>query len=165
MIRVDEAAAEDIDTVVAFIHKKADFDRAIGTYSGEIAADAPAIAKAILGTPSYASALIAREADSAVGFAFYHFRFSSYAARPSLWLDDLYVDAAARRHGVGARLMGRLAEIAAAHECSHLGWNADERNEPAMRFYAKLGATRVGQDGPSVTWRIAPDVLLAATES
>jgi GNAT superfamily N-acetyltransferase len=163
MLAIDQAGAGDVDDVVTFIRKKAEFDRAIGAFAGELRVTAAGIRRGLVGPPAVAGALLARDHGVAIGFAFYHFRYSSFAAQPSLWLDDLYVDSDRRRSGAGARLMHRLAEIIARLDGSHLGWTADVRNPAGMGFYRKLGATLIFQHEHSVTWRIDPASLLAAT--
>jgi hypothetical protein len=60
-------------------------------------------------------------------------------------------------------IMRALAVAALDTDCTHLAWTADERNLEGMTFYRKLGAAIASQLGHSVTWRIAPDALRAAT--
>jgi GNAT superfamily N-acetyltransferase len=161
--RVRPADPTDVPTVLAFIGKKADFDREVGAFAGEVRTTAPALVTALFGAPPLARALLLERADAVIGFAFFYFRFSSFAGKPSVWLDDLFVDPPHRRGGAGLALMARLAAIAADAACTHLAWTADERNVAGMSFYRKLGAAIVDQKGPSVTWRIEPAALVAAT--
>jgi len=165
MIEVRSAEEADIDIVLGFIGKKAAFDREVGAFSGEISTTAEALRRAMFGPRTFAAALLCEDGDGPLGFAFYYFRFSSFSGRPSLWLDDLYVDASRRRGGAGSALMARLARIASGVGCTHLAWTADERNVAGMSFYRKLGAEIVDQRGPSVTWRISPAALAAAVEA
>ena len=83
---------------------------------------------------------------------------SSFAGRPSLWLDDLYVDAEVRSLGIGARLLARLGEIAAAHGCTHLGWTASVGNPRGIAFYERAGATIVDRGELRVTFRLATEL-------
>jgi GNAT superfamily N-acetyltransferase len=160
--RVRPAAPADVPTVLAFLGKKADFDREVGAFAGEIRVTEPALTTALFGAPPFARALLLEDGADVVGFAFFYFRFSSFAGKPSLWLDDLFIDPSHRRGGGGAAVMGRLAAIAGEVDCTHLAWTADERNVAGMSFYRKLGAAIVDQRGPSVTWRIEPAALAAA---
>jgi GNAT superfamily N-acetyltransferase len=162
--QVRPARPADVDIVLAFIGKKAAFDRAVGASDGVVRATAAGLGKAMFGEPAHARALLLED-DEVVGFAFYYFRFSSFSGRPSLWLDDLYVDAARRRAGAGAALMRQLAIAALDADCTHLAWTADDRNGEGMSFYRKLGAEIADQRGHQVTWRIAPEALRAATAS
>jgi GNAT superfamily N-acetyltransferase len=161
--RVRPAAPADVPTVLAFLGKKADFDREVGAFAGELRTTEPALTTALFGAPPFARALLLEDGAAVVGFAFFYFRFSSFAGKPSLWLDDLFIDPSHRRGGGGGALMSRLAAIAGEVECTYLAWTADERNVAGMSFYRKLGAAIVDQRGPSVTWRIEPAALAAAT--
>jgi len=160
---VRSATPADVATVLTFIGKKADFDREVGAFQGEVLTTAEAIRKALFGSPSFARALLLEDQAIVVGFAFFYFRFSSFAGRPSLWLDDLFIDVDRRRGGAGTAMMQRLAQIASEIDCTHLSWTADERNIAGMTFYRKLGAQIVDQRGHSVTWTIDPGTLLTAT--
>jgi GNAT superfamily N-acetyltransferase len=57
-----------------------------------------------------------------------------------LWLEDLYIQPAFRRRGIGQALMSYLAEIAAKNECGRFEWSVLEWNQSAIRFYEQLGA-------------------------
>lgn len=159
MIRVHRATPADVPTIVAYIEKKADFDRELGCFAGAIQTTSERIHRALFGQPVFAHALLALEGDEPVGFAFFHFRFSSFRARPSLWLDDLFIDSAARRSGAGQALMAALAAEAAAHDCSHLGWSADAGNPSGVPFYTKLGAEIVPPDRAQLIYQITPAAL------
>jgi hypothetical protein len=80
--------------------------------------------------------------------------------RPSVWLDDLYVHPGSRGQGVGGLLMRRLAELAAAADCTHIAWVASASNQVGMAFYRRLGASLVHQAGDTVTLQIEPARLL-----
>lgn len=55
-------------------------------------------------------------------------------------LDDAYVRAGARNHGVGQRLMGAMAGFAAPEQLI-VRWEMKTTNTDAQRFYARLGAS------------------------
>ena len=57
-------------------------------------------------------------------------------------------------------LMSRLAEVAAAADCTHIAWLASASNVIGMGFYRRLGATVVHQSGDAVTLQIEPVGLL-----
>jgi GNAT superfamily N-acetyltransferase len=79
-----------------------------------------------------------------VGLACFHFRYSSFVGRPSIWLDDLFVESTGRSQGVGTAIMSDLALFATnVHNATHIGWTADARNVRGLSFYQRLGATIV----------------------
>jgi uncharacterized cupin superfamily protein/L-amino acid N-acyltransferase YncA len=146
--KVRRAEPDDAATILAFLHRKADFDRANGAFDGELATTEEAIRESMFGSTRFAHALLATGDDGAVeGMALYYFRYSSFRGQPSLWLDDLYVLEGARGRGVGAALMAELVRIARAHRASHLGWTASVNNPRGIAFYERLGA-RIAERGP-----------------
>jgi len=83
-------------------------------------------------------ALLALVDGRPAGFALFFPNFSTWEGRPGLFLEDLFVAEWARKHGVGRRLMARLAAIAlergwARFDLSVLNWN------PARQFYHRIG--------------------------
>lgn len=139
-LKVRSAVLEDVKTILALIHQKSEFDRQIGAFSGSIQTTEAKIRQTIFNQVPFAYVLIAEISQRSVGFALYYFRYSSFAGQPSIWLDDLYVEADFRSRGVGKQLMKRLARIAEENFCSHLAWTADARNIRGLNFYRRLGA-------------------------
>lgn len=162
-MRVREATGGDAAEILGFVRAKADFDRELGAFNGELGTSEELIRRHLFGPRPFAFALLAGEPGRAVGFALYYFRYSSFRGRPNLWLDDLYVHVPARRQGTGHLLMARLASVAAAADCTHIAWVASESNAIGMGFYRRLGATVIHQSGDAVTLQIAPAELLQAT--
>jgi GNAT superfamily N-acetyltransferase len=146
-IRVRTANVDDVSLILSFIQKKAEFDRAIGAFSGKLQVSEEKIRKTLFAAVPFSYVLFVESSGSAVGFALYGFRYSSFAGQPSIWLDDLYVDEGMRSQGAGAALMHHLAEIAQQNDCTHLAWNADARNIRGLKFYDRLGATTSEQRG------------------
>jgi GNAT superfamily N-acetyltransferase len=80
----------------------------------------------------------------AVGFALYFFTFSTFKARPTLYLEDLFVRPAERGQGIGRQLLAHLAGIAVERDCGRMEWSVLDWN-PARDFYFKLGATALDE--------------------
>jgi GNAT superfamily N-acetyltransferase len=154
--QVRSATIADVALIFSFIQKKATFDRTIGAFSGSLRVSEEKIRKTLFGEMPFSYVLFAERLDQTVGFALYGFRYSSFVGQPSLWLDDLYVEEAMRSQGSGAALMARLAEIAQAQDCSHLGWTADARNLRGLEFYHRLGANLIERYGDRCFWRWVP---------
>lgn len=146
-MRVRSAISDDVSLICSFIHKKAEFDRNIGAFSGELRISEEKILKTLFGTIPFSYVLFAETSEREVGFALYGFRYSSFAGQPSIWLDDLYVDEQMRSQGAGAALMSHLAQVAKDNDCTHLAWTADARNTRGLNFYHRLGAQIIEQKG------------------
>jgi GNAT superfamily N-acetyltransferase len=91
-----------------------------------------------------AEALLIETADGeAVGYAIFFTNFSTFECKPGIWLEDVYVRPEHRRGGIGLAVMEHLARIAEQREYVRLEWCALEWNEPALDFYAGIGARRL----------------------
>jgi len=84
--------------------------------------------------------LLAFEGDTPVGFALYFYQFSTFEARPTLYLEDLFVYPEYRGHGYGKALLVDLAREAVAQDCGRMDWMVLDWNQPSIDFYKRLGA-------------------------
>lgn len=99
--------------------------------------------------------LASDDASRAVGFALYFFTYSTFEGRPTLYLEDLFVEPSRRGSGVGTALLRRLAQTASARGCARMEWTALDWNTTARTFYENLGADpktgwiihRLGEEG------------------
>ena len=92
-----------------------------------------------------AEALLIELGGEVVGYAIFFTTFSSFECRSGVWLEDVYVRPEHRRGGIGRRVMEHLAGLALERGHVRLEWCALDWNEPALRFYAKLGARPLGE--------------------
>ncbi|HEY2477858.1 MAG TPA: GNAT family N-acetyltransferase [Solirubrobacterales bacterium] len=90
-----------------------------------------------------AEALIVESDGGPVGYAVFYTTFSTWECRSGIWLEDVYVRPEHRRGGIGLQVMEHLAALALERGHVRLEWCALEWNEPALNFYAKLGARRL----------------------
>jgi GNAT superfamily N-acetyltransferase len=150
-VRIREARPDDVELIFGWIVELAEYERAREMVRGtpELLEDA------LFGPRPSAEALIAealiaetRAEDAAwqaAGFALFHLTFSTWEARPGIWLEDLYVPPAHRRAGVGEALISHLARVTVSRGYTRLQWAALDWNTPALDFYAKLGAARLDE--------------------
>jgi GNAT superfamily N-acetyltransferase len=94
----------------------------------------------LFGPRPYAEAVIAEEGGRPIGFALFFHTFSTFLARPGLYLEDLFVLEEHRGHGVGRALLAHLGRLAVERECGRLEWAVLNWNQEAIRFYERLGA-------------------------
>jgi len=81
----------------------------------------------------------------AVGYAIFLETFSSFLARPTLYIEDIFVREPYRRRGIGGALMRKAVELADARGCGRVEWMALDWNTNARRVYEeKVGAKRLG---------------------
>jgi GNAT superfamily N-acetyltransferase len=87
-----------------------------------------------------AAALIATVDGVRAGYAVYFHTFSSFAGRPGIFLEDVYVRPPFRRRGLGSALLKAVAAIGAGRGCGRFEWIALRWNQTALKFYQSLGA-------------------------
>ena len=118
------------------------------------------LARDALADPPRVGVLLAECAGRVVGYAAYVETYSTFLARPTLYLEDLFVAPEARHRGVGRALLRRVLAEAALRGCARLEWQAPARDSGTAAFYAGLGAER--RDGWR-TYRLTPEVGGAAS--
>ncbi len=141
VVTIRPAAPGDVGLIHALIVELATYERA----PEQVVGTPEMLEHELFGPRPSAEALIA-EIDGVPGaFALFHGTFSTWECRPGIWLEDLYVPPEHRRHGVGGALLAELARITVDRGCARLEWTALHWNTPALDFYAKLGAERMGE--------------------
>jgi GNAT superfamily N-acetyltransferase len=133
-IALRRAAAEDAGLLLALIRELAEYERA----PDAVVATEEDLRRHGFGPEPRFEALIAEIDGEPAGFALFYPDFSTWRGRPGLFLEDLFVREAARRRGVGRRLLARLAAIAVARGWPQLHFNVLDWN-PAQDFYRRLG--------------------------
>jgi len=138
------ATREDVPAIVGLIRELAEFE-----HLSHLAKATPeTLMPHLFGDKPVAEALVAEAQGEVVAFALFFTNFSTFLAKPGLYLEDLYVKPSRRGAGVGRALLVRLAQIAVERDYGRFEWSVLDWNEAAIGFYQKMGAT-VMQD-----WRI-----------
>jgi GNAT superfamily N-acetyltransferase len=128
------ATAEDAGLLLQLIRELAVYERA----PDAVVATEEDLRRYGFGPDRRFEALLAFIDGESAGFALFFPDFSTWRGRPGLFLEDLYVRAWAREHGVGRRLIARLAAIAIERDWPALRLNVLDWN-PARGFYQRLG--------------------------
>jgi GNAT superfamily N-acetyltransferase len=135
------ATAADVPVILAFIRALARYEK----LEHEVVASEAGLAATLFGARPAAEVLLAELGGTPVGFALFFTNYSTFLAKPGLYLEDLFVEPAARGRGVGAALMSALARIAVARNYGRFEWSVLDWNQPALEFYASLGAVPQGE--------------------
>jgi GNAT superfamily N-acetyltransferase len=88
-----------------------------------------------------AECLLAFIDHAPAGFAVYFTNYSTFLAKPGLYLEDLFVRPEFRQRGIGKALLLHVARLANQRGCGRMEWAVLDWNESAQTFYKKLGAT------------------------
>lgn len=87
--------------------------------------------------------LLAEDQGRVVAYAAHFETYSTFRARSTLYLEDLFVHPDARRRGIGTAMMARLREIATDRGCGRFEWTVLDWNEGAQKLYDAVGARRL----------------------
>ncbi len=110
----------------------------------------------LFGARPHAEVVIAEYKNESAGFALFFHNFSTFLARPGIYLEDLFVRPAYRGHGIGKALLQHLASLAIQRGCGRLEWSVLDWNVDAIGFYERHGAR--AQDDWTV-YRVTGDAL------
>jgi GNAT superfamily N-acetyltransferase len=135
-VLVRPLVANDVDRLLELIDGLADYEklaRPDADARQRLAADA-------VSDPPRFRTLLAEVDGSVVGYAIFFFTYSTFRARPSLYLEDIFVLPNIRGQGAGLALFRAVAAEAAHSGCARMEWQVLAWNEPSIKFYERLGA-------------------------
>jgi GNAT superfamily N-acetyltransferase len=135
-VRILPARSEDVPVILNLIRALGEYER----LSHEIVATEDGLRAWLFGERPVAEVILAFVDDAVVGFALFFPNFSTFLGRPGLYLEDLFVVPEWRGRGIGQRLLRHLAGLAVERGCGRMEWTVLDWNEPARRFYERLGA-------------------------
>jgi GNAT superfamily N-acetyltransferase len=131
------AALRDLEAIVGLIGELAAFEQL--THLLEVT---PAkLRPHLFGERPVAECLVAEADQQIVAFALFFTNFSTFLAKPGLYLEDLYVQPVQRGRGIGRALLQRLGALAVERGCGRFEWSVLDWNVDAIRFYEQMGAT------------------------
>ena len=141
-IPIRSARPDDVPLILEFIRGLADYEKLT---DGVEATEGKLRRTLFPEDPRTAAAhcVLAFADEIPAGFALYFFNYSTFLAKPGLYLEDLFVKPEFRGNGIGKALLLHLAKIANARGCGRMEWTVLDWNQPAIDFYEKLGARRM----------------------
>jgi GNAT superfamily N-acetyltransferase len=75
-----------------------------------------------------------------VGYAFCFETYSTFLAKPTLYLEDLFVLPEFRKRGIGKALLNHCIQLAHNRGCGRMEWTCLDWNKNAQAVYEGLGA-------------------------
>lgn len=138
---IKPATESDVPIIFCFIKKLAAYER----LSHEVVATEELLRRTLFAGRRTAEVAIGYEATKPVGFVLFFHNYSSFLARPGLYIEDLFIEEDYRRRGYGRALLLYVARLAKARGCGRLEWSVLDWNQPAIDFYKKLGAVPMNE--------------------
>ena len=133
---IRRARSNEAEIVFALIQELAEYEN----LTHEVEATEADIAAALSSEPPRFTCEIAEWDGEVAGFAVWFVNFSTFAGKPGIYLEDLYVRPAFRRNGIGQKLLAHLARTCLDNGWARLQWSVLDWNAPSITFYKSLGA-------------------------
>ena len=130
------ATAADVSLILACIRGLAEYER----LTHECVATESLLRESLFGDRPSAEVVLAFAGDEPAGFALWFQSYSTFLAKPGLYLEDLFVYPQYRGRGLGRRLLQHLARVAIERGYGRVEWSVLDWNADAIRFYRSLGA-------------------------
>jgi GNAT superfamily N-acetyltransferase len=134
------ATVADLPHIVRLVRGLAEYERLAHIFTAT-----EAEFEAMLFAPDHVADAIIAEIPGIppVGIALYHRTINTFRGRIGLFLEDLYVEPEQRGNGIGRALLRHLAQLAVERNYNIIEWRVLDWNEPSIRFYESLGATKM----------------------
>jgi GNAT superfamily N-acetyltransferase len=139
-IKIREADKSDADGIINLILELAEFEKLIPP-------DKPGqqrlISDAYSENPPFKILVAENSGHELIGYAFYFFTYSTFRARRSLYLEDIFISEKFRNKGIGKMFFERLITIAEENNCGRMEWMVLDWNINAIKFYEKIKAVEL----------------------
>ncbi len=96
---------------------------------------------AVGANPRFEAALAVNAQDEAVGYATWFHTYSTFLARPTIYLEDLFVRDDSRESGAGSALFEHVRALGVERGCGRMEWQVLDWNTLAREFYHRRQAT------------------------
>ncbi|MBS1551814.1 MAG: GNAT family N-acetyltransferase [Bacteroidetes bacterium] len=135
-IKIRPALKSDSKSILRLINELAEFEKLDPPDSR---GKRRIIKDAFSGKPLF-NVLLAESNGDILGYAFYFFTYSSFLAKKTLYLEDIFISGKFRNKGIGKLFFADLKRIAKKNKCGRMEWVVLDWNKNAIEFYTKLGA-------------------------
>jgi len=157
-LKIRAAVEGDVPILLQFIKKLALYER----LSHAVTATEEALRRNLFGEKRGAETILTEYQGMVVGFSVYFHNFSTFDGEPGIYIEDLYVDESHRGQGLGLAMFMYIAKLAKERRCGRLEWSVLDWNDPAIRFYKKLGAAPLSD---WTTYRLTGEALGKVAET
>jgi len=138
-LHLREATLEDVPLILWFIRELAAYEKR------EVTATEDQLRATLFGERPFAHCLLAFEGDEPAGFAVYYYGYSTFVAKPTFYVEDVFVSAELRGRGIGRQLFLKMLSLAMEKNCGRVEWSVLDWNTSAIDFYRKLGAWEMSE--------------------
>src|SRR4051812_43491894 len=123
-MRITEATECDVPVILELIRGLAEYER----LSDMCVATEEQLRLTLFGDKPAAEVLLAHLGEEIAGFALFFTNYSTFLAKPGIYLEDLFVKPHARGKGIGKALLIKLAHLAVERGCGRVEWSVLDWN-------------------------------------
>ncbi len=135
-LEIRRALKSDCPQILKFIKELAKYEK----LENEVIATVLKLEDTLFSEDPAAEVFLGFENKRPVCFALIFDSYSTFLAKPGIYLEDLFVKEEHRGKGFGKQMLAFLAKIAVERNCGRLEWSVLDWNKPAIDFYENLGA-------------------------
>ena len=146
-----KATEKDTPVILHFIRELAKYE----SLEQEVVATEESLEKTLFGDRPYAEVVLAEADGKQAGFVLFFHNYSTFLAKPGIYIEDLYVMPEYRGRGLGKGLLAFIASLAVKRGCGRVEWWVLNWN-PARKFYENIGAKAMNE---WVVYRLTGDSL------
>lgn len=151
-LKIIPATVADTPEILMFIKKLAVYEK----LEHSVVATEDQLKATLFGPKSVAEVLFAESEGRKIGFALFFHNYSTFLAKPGIYLEDLFVLPEFRGIGAGKALLKHLAKLTVERDCGRLEWAVLDWNKPAIDFYDSVGAKPMAE---WITYRLTGESL------
>jgi GNAT superfamily N-acetyltransferase len=130
------ATVSDVAAILGCIRELAIYER----LEHECVATEAQLRESLFGPVPAAEVVLAFAGEEPAGFALWFQSYSTFLAKPGLYLEDLFVYPQHRGRGLGRLLLQHLARVAVERDYGRVEWSVLDWNVDAIGFYRSIGA-------------------------
>ncbi|MDT5078139.1 MAG: hypothetical protein QOJ80_2776 [Mycobacterium sp.] len=157
-VSIRRARPGDETELVAMVCELADFEHALD----ECTVTEDQLRQALFGEPATVQAHLAEVDGQPAAMALWFYNFSTWDGVAGIYLEDLFVRSAFRRHGLARALLSTLARECVQRGFTRLTWAVLDWNSNAIALYDSVGGHPQSE---WITYRVSGDELSALAES
>ena len=132
-IRIRQIEEKDFESLVTLFHVFAEFEKMPGQVTNTV--------DRMMKEKEHVRGFVAKtKTGEIIGYVTWFYAYFTWSGK-AMYMDDLYVKAENRGHGIGKKLMNAVIEKARSTGCHKLHWQVSSWNQAAIAFYRSLGAT------------------------
>lgn len=146
-----KALKKDIPLILRFIRELARYEN----LEHEVIATEESLEETLFGDHPYAEVILAEAGSKEAGFVLFFHNYSTFLARPGIYIEDLYVKPEFRGKGLGKGLLAFISSLALERRCGRVEWWVLNWN-PARKFYENIGAEPMDE---WIVYRLTGDKL------